>query len=113
MNLVKQETFEYIYPIDDMEKKSRKITNGKKKNKYGKNCLPWHCKNKKITKQQERGKYNILSEDLKKQIVDETKNMTMVEVAKKYNVSVNNICRWRKRCNRRAGAGRKVTDMDM
>jgi len=54
-----------------------------------------------------------LSEDLKKQIVDETKNMTMVEVAKKYNVSVNNICRWRKRCNRRVGAGRKVTDMDM
>jgi uncharacterized protein YjcR len=39
--------------------------------------------------------------------------MTMVEVAKKYNVSVNNICRWRKRCDRRSGAGRKVTDMDM
>jgi transposase-like protein len=39
--------------------------------------------------------------------------MTMVEVAKKYGVSVNNICRWRKRCDRRSGAGRKVTDMEM
>lgn len=37
----------------------------------------------------------------------------MVEVAKKYHVSVNNICRWRKRCDRRSGAGRKVTDMEM
>jgi len=37
----------------------------------------------------------------------------MVEVAKKYNVSVNNICRWRKRCDRRSGAGRKVTNMEM
>lgn len=39
--------------------------------------------------------------------------MTMVEVARKYHVSVNNICRWRKRCDRRSGAGRKVTDMEM
>ena len=34
-------------------------------------------------------------------------------MAKKYNVSVNNICRWRKRCDRRSGAGRKVTDTEM
>ena len=39
--------------------------------------------------------------------------MAMVEVAKKFHVSVNNICRWRKRCDRRTGAGRKVTDMGM
>jgi hypothetical protein len=39
--------------------------------------------------------------------------MTMVEVSRKYHVSVNNICRWRKRCDRRSGAGRKVTDMEM
>jgi len=72
-----------------------------------------YCSKGKKEKEYERGKYNILSEELKKQIVDESKIMTMVEVAKKYNVSVNNICRWRKRCDRRSGAGRKVTDMEM
>lgn len=61
----------------------------------------------------ERGRYNILSEELKRQIVEETKENTVVEIAKKYGVSVNNICRWRKRCDRRTGAGRKVTDIRM
>lgn len=28
-------------------------------------------------------------------------------------MSVNNICRWRKRCDRRSGAGRKVNDQEM
>lgn len=45
--------------------------------------------------------------------MEETKENTVVEIAKKYGVSVNNICRWRKRCDRRTGAGRKVTDIRM
>ena len=28
-------------------------------------------------------------------------------------MSVNNICRWRKRCERKIGAGRKVSDPEM
>lgn len=61
----------------------------------------------------ERGRYKILSEEEKKNIVQESQKSTIVDVAKKYGVSVNNICRWRKRCNRRSGAGRKVTDTEM
>ena len=61
----------------------------------------------------ERGRYNILNEEIKRKIVEETRDHTVIEVAKKYGVSVNNICRWRKRCDRRSGAGRKVTDTNM
>ena len=66
-----------------------------------------------MKKEYERGKYKILDEATKKKIVEETLDSTIVDVARKYNVSVNNICRWRKRCDRRSGAGRKVTDTVM
>jgi hypothetical protein len=32
------------------------------------------------------------------------------KTCKKHKVSVNNICRWRKRCERKLGAGRKISD---
>ena len=60
-----------------------------------------------------RGRYKILTEDDKKKIVEETRNSTVIETSRKYGVSVNNICRWRKRCDRRTGAGRKITDVEM
>ena len=28
----------------------------------------------------------------------------------KFNVSVNNICRWKKGCSRKVGAGRKISN---
>lgn len=31
-------------------------------------------------------------------------------VAKKYGIAANNLCRWKKSCERRRGAGRKITD---
>lgn len=67
----------------------------------------------KVKREYERGKYKILDEAMKKQIVEETLHSTIVDVARKYDVSVNNICRWRKRCDRRSGAGRKVSDTEM
>jgi len=39
--------------------------------------------------------------------------MSITQVAKIYGVSINNLCRWKKTCERRAGAGRKVTNMEM
>jgi len=38
--------------------------------------------------------------------------MTSVsEVSKKYGISINNICRWKKTCDRKRGAGRKITNI--
>lgn len=31
-------------------------------------------------------------------------------VSKKYGIAANNLCRWKKSCERRRGAGRKITD---
>jgi hypothetical protein len=46
-------------------------------------------------------------------IVRECDNLSLNEVSKKYGISINNICRWRKRCERKSGAGRKVHDPKM
>jgi transposase len=40
--------------------------------------------------------------------------MTSVsEVSKRYGISINNICRWKKTCDRKRGAGRKITNIQM
>lgn len=36
--------------------------------------------------------------------------MSVTSVAKIYGVSVNNLCRWKKTCDRKVGAGRKVNN---
>lgn len=38
---------------------------------------------------------------------------TTTEVAKRFNISVNNICRWKKGCERKAGAGRRITNQQL
>ena len=43
----------------------------------------------------------------------EVEELGLAKVSKKYKVSVNNVCRWRKRCERKRGAGRKVCDPSM
>lgn len=58
-------------------------------------------------------KYRILSKEVKQILVDEMERTSLSLVSKKYGVSVNNLCRWKKSCDRRAGAGRKIADRDM
>lgn len=36
--------------------------------------------------------------------------MTISSVSKMYGISINNLCRWKKTCERKVGAGRKVND---
>jgi transposase-like protein len=55
----------------------------------------------------------MLSTEEKQMIVRECHYLTTHQVSKKYGISVNNICRWRKRCERKTGAGRKVHDPRM
>ena len=33
---------------------------------------------------------------------------TTCNIGKRFNISVNNICRWKKTCERKIGAGRKI-----
>lgn len=46
-------------------------------------------------------------------MVKQTQFEPISAVAKQYGVSINNLCRWKKSCERRSGAGRKVTNMEM
>lgn len=55
----------------------------------------------------------MLSSSQKAEIVEESYRTSLALAAKKHQVSVNNICRWRKRCERKSGAGRKVHDPSM
>lgn len=57
--------------------------------------------------------YNILDKKSKLFLVNQAKFMSVVTVSKMYSTSVNNICRWMKSCERKAGAGRKVTDTEL
>lgn len=34
-------------------------------------------------------------------------------MARKFQISVNNICRWKKGCVRKVGAGRKITNQQL
>lgn len=42
-------------------------------------------------------RYNILTEEIKKQLLSDAMNMRTVEVAKKYGISTRNVNRWKKR----------------
>jgi len=45
--------------------------------------------------------------------VSQTQYMSISSVAKMYGISINNLCRWKKTCERKAGAGRKVNDKNL
>ena len=56
-------------------------------------------------------RYNILTEDIKKQLLSDAMNMRTVEVAKKYGISTRNVNRWKKKgIERKKGSGRKFKD---
>jgi hypothetical protein len=57
--------------------------------------------------------YNILDKKVKQFLVKQTEFLPISKVAKMYDVSINNLCRWKKSCERKAGAGRKVTDLSL
>lgn len=50
---------------------------------------------------------------MKVKLVEEAKMTSVSEVSKKYGISINNICRWKKTCDRKRGAGRKITNVRM
>ena len=53
-------------------------------------------------------RYNILTEEMKKQLLLDAMNMRTVEVAKKYGISTRNVNRWKKKgIQRKKGSGRK------
>lgn len=57
---------------------------------------------------QKKGKYTILTEELKVQCIEDPKTMTISEVPRKYNVSKRSINRWRSNgAERKKGSGRK------
>jgi len=39
--------------------------------------------------------------------------MSISAVSKMYGISINNLCRWKKTCERKVGAGRKVNDKEL
>lgn len=56
-------------------------------------------------------RYNILTEEKKKQLLLDAMNMRTVEVAKKYGISTRNVNRWKKKgIQRKKGSGRKFKD---
>ncbi len=70
-------------------------------------------KKKKIFKiKKEKIKYNILSKEEKKKILkDLKKNNSIRNISLKYNVSIRNLTRWKKKgIERKKGSGRKFKD---
>ena len=56
-------------------------------------------------------RYNILTEEMKKQLLLDAMNMRTIEVAKKYGISTRNVNRWKKKgIQRKKGSGRKFKD---
>ena len=56
-------------------------------------------------------KYNILSEETKRKLLADAKNMKTIDVARKYGISTRNINRWKKiGIKRKKGSGRKFKD---
>ena len=56
-------------------------------------------------------RYNILTEEMKKQLLLDAMNMRTAEVAKKYGISTRNVNRWKKKgIERKKGSGRKFKD---
>ena len=46
-------------------------------------------------------------------IIKQTERYSLNQVARMFGVSVNNVSRWKKNCNRKKGAGRKVTNSEL
>ncbi len=42
-----------------------------------------------------------------------TSKESTCNIGKRFNISVNNICRWKKTCERKVGAGRKIINQDL
>ena len=56
-------------------------------------------------------RYNILTEEMKKQLLLDAMKMRTIEVAKKYGISTRNVNRWKKKgIQRKKGSGRKFKD---
>lgn len=57
--------------------------------------------------------YRILSKEAKQFLIEEADRTNLSLVSRKYGISPNNLYRWKKQCERKAGAGRKVSDLQM
>ena len=113
-----------IKPILNINK-SKNILKHKKHeikddNNINKNNTPHICKvknfkrinNRNFNNIKSRGlRYNILTEEKKKQLLLDAMNMRTIEVAKKYGISTRNVNRWKKKgIQRKKGSGRKFKD---
>lgn len=94
--------------------KAKSYNKSDTKKKYNKS------KNKKIIKKhikkysKRSKKYNILTEEMKKKLLLDSKYMRTIEVAKKYGISTRNINRWKKiGIKRKRGSGRKYKDPNL
>jgi len=68
---------------------------------------------KREIKRKKTHKYKILTEAEKSYIVYLSTLTTTCEVARRFGISVNNICRWKKGTKRKQGAGRKIVNKDL
>jgi hypothetical protein len=57
--------------------------------------------------------YRILSREAKQFLINEVERTNLSYVSRKYGISPNNLYRWKKHCDRKVGAGRKVADQQM
>ena len=91
--------------------KTRIVSEAKIKNKK-KNVKNIIIKNVRYSKRAK--KYNILPEELKKELLFDAKYMKTIDVAKKYGISTRNINRWKKKgIKRKRGSGRKYKDPEL
>ena len=91
--------------------KTRTVSEAKIKNR-NKNVKNIFVKNARYSKRAK--KYNILPQELKKQLLFDAKYMKTIDVAKKYGISTRNINRWKKLgIKRKRGSGRKYKDPEL
>ena len=100
-----------IKPILNINKSKNMLKNKKHEikdeNNLNKNNISHICKVKNFKRINNRNfniksrglRYNILTEEKKKQLLLDAMNMRTIEVAKKYGISTRNVNRWKKKRN--------------
>ena len=110
----KYDFFEQITSASASSTKTRTITTKNKNETQMKMKMKNKIKNKRSRKNicsKRAKKYNILSEEVKRKLLLDTKCMKTIDVARKYGISTRNINRWKKiGIKRKKGSGRKFKD---
>ena len=115
--LFKNEKYDFFEQITSASASSTKTRTTATKNK-NETQMKMKMKNKIKNKRSRKNicskrakKYNILSEEVKRKLLLDTKCMKTIDVARKYGISTRNINRWKKiGIKRKKGSGRKFKD---